>query len=90
MRFSHIFRSLKNGHEIKNSDLKSINLTFFYQKSTNFQLFTKILQNVKKLIGIYIWRKFSLFGPFFGQFRTILRYFGTFWKNAKILESKMT
>ena len=90
MRFSPIFRSLKNGHEIKKSDLKSINLTFFCQKSTNFQLFSKIFQNVIKLIGIHILRKFQLIWTFFGQFRTILRHFGTFWKNAKNLELKMT
>ena len=60
MRFSSIFRTLKNGNEIKKSDLKSINLIFFGQKSTNFQLFPKIFQNVMKLRGIHIWRKFQL------------------------------
>ena len=82
MRFSPIFRYLKNGHEIKKSDLKSINLTFFSQKSTNFQLFSKIFQNVIKLIGIHIWRKFQLIWTIFVQFWTILRRFGTFWKNV--------
>ena len=90
MRFSPIFRSLKNGPKIKNSDLKFISLTFFCQKSTNFQLFSKIVQNVIKLIEIHIWRKFHLFWTIFGQLMTILRHLGTFWKNAKNLELKMT
>ena len=83
MQFSPIFRSLKNGNEIKKSDLKSINLTFFCQKLTNFQLFSKIFQNVIKPIGIHIWRKFQLIWTIFAQFRTILRHFVAFWKNAK-------
>ena len=80
MRFSPIFRSLKNGHEIKKSDLKSINLTFFCQKSTNFQLFSKIFQNVMRLIGIHIWRKFQRIWIVFGQFWAI---FAPFWDNLE-------
>ena len=90
MRFLPIFRSLKNGNEIKKSELKSINFTFFGQKSTNFQLFSKIFQSVMKLRGIHIRRKFQLIWTIFGQFRTILRHFGTFWRNFKNLELKMT
>ena len=63
-------------------------MTFFGQKSANFQILPKIFWNLIKLIKIHVWSKFQLIWSIFGHFRAILRpilgHFSLYIKYRKI------
>ena len=61
---------------------------FSGKKSTNFEIFSKILQNLIKLMEIHVWSKFQLIWSIFDHFmdiiRPILGHFSLYIKYRKI------